>query len=204
EIAPDGCVFHRGRKDFQVKIRGNRVNILEVEAALLEIDGVCQAAAVARNKEHEVILVGYLEGREKDSKAVRHALEGKIPAAMIPSRFVFMDSLPRTLTGKIDRRSLPLPEDDHSSISETEIDASELTETDIQILEIWKDVLVIDRIGINDHFLDLGGDSLKAMMVLGRLNQHFEIKLRLRDLFDAPTVSQIAELIQPLLNPGSP
>ncbi|MCB1123627.1 MAG: AMP-binding protein, partial [Verrucomicrobiae bacterium] len=202
EMAADGCIYHRGRKDFQVKIRGNRVDLLAVEAALLDIEGVSHAAVIADTDDPlDVRLIAYLEGTIHDARALRENLENQIPAYMIPSRFVFLESLPRTLTGKIDKRSLPKPE--LASPIETDsgpgTDEFPPTEIEIQILQIWKDVLQVDKVGIHDHFLERGGDSIKAMMVLARLNRQFDIQLSLRELFDNESVSKIAEAVQALL-----
>ncbi|MCZ6672130.1 MAG: phosphopantetheine-binding protein [Verrucomicrobia bacterium] len=200
EIAPDGCIYHRGRTDFQVKIRGNRVDLLEVEAALLEVDGISQVAAVAHTNDHfQVNIVAYIEGELTDSQVIREKLQSCVPIHMIPSQFVFMESLPRTLSGKIDRRSLPPPDIGPSRKTDSKKDLPDYSDVQEQIFRIWKDVLNVGQIGLHDHFVEFGGDSLKAMIILARLNRRFGIQLSLRSLFDFGTVSQTAEVIQTLL-----
>jgi acyl-coenzyme A synthetase/AMP-(fatty) acid ligase/acyl carrier protein len=198
----DGCVLHLGRKDFQIKVRGNRVDLGEVEAALHELDGIAQAAAIGHTDSHgDVQLVAYLVSEttgEITTKTIREKLKVTLAEHMIPAVFVKMDALPLTLSGKVDRRSLPAPKD----IRPVPDANFRKPEGIIQehLASIWKDVLQIDQIGIDDQFLYLGGDSLKAMMIIARVIDSFEIDIPrealLEMLIGAGTIYQMAEIVE--------
>jgi acyl-coenzyme A synthetase/AMP-(fatty) acid ligase/acyl carrier protein len=198
----DGCVLHLGRKDFQIKVRGNRVDLAEVEAALLELDGIAQAAAIGHTDTHgDVQLVAYIVPDPSGivvTEAIREILKTILPEYMIPALFVQMENLPLTLTGKLDKLSLPIP-DNIRSVLETDFrEPQGIIEE--YIASVWKDVLRIDRIGIDDLFLELGGDSLKAMMIIARVTDGFEVDISRRTLFDmligAGTIGQMAGIME--------
>jgi len=201
EISSDGCIFHRGRTDFQVKVRGNRVDLQEVEAALLDLEGIAQVVAVGHTDSNgDVSLVAYIESKSIDSESIREKLKAALPSYMVPTLLIQLDELPRTLTGKIDRKSLPSPAR-RTRISDVAVGARNEVEpgkTIDEVAAIWKEVLQLDEIGLQDNFLDIGGDSLKAMMVFARIKQKFNVSLAYRMLFDAGTILQIAETIEKL------
>ena len=194
---PDGCIHLSGRKDFQVKVRGNRVDILEVEAAILDLEGISQTAVVGHtNSKGDVRLVAYIESPPSDSGIVRRELKAQLPDFMIPSLVQWVDELPRTLTGKVDRNSLPSPEFAQPSVEYRERETQEdLSDTSRKIMGIWREVLQRNQIGMNERFLDIGGDSLLAQMVLNRINRTFGVRLTMLSIFQAETVVSIAEVV---------
>ena len=196
--SPDGCLFHLGRKDLQVKIRGHRVEAAEVETALLEIDGVKEAVVVGReDTPGDTRLVAYLvpaDGRRVPTiRELRRLLGDKLPTYMVPAVFVTLETLPLTATGKVDRRALPLP-DRRRPVLDTPYVAPR-SPVEAWLVTTWAALLGVDRVGIYDTFLDLGGDSLLAAMLVSRVLAEFQVRLSPRSLLDAPTVAAMAEVL---------
>jgi len=211
----DGCLFHLGRKDFQVKIRGYRVEVAEVETALLELDTVKEAVVVGhedtRGDSSAPLpsglslsvedragkrLVAYIIPTGPHAPTVselRRLLANKLPDYMVPAMFVMLDRMPLTATGKVDRRALPRPEGIRPAL-ETSFVAPR-TPIEEQLARIWAEVLGLDRVGVHDNFLELGGDSLLATRVISRVLPQFQVKLPLRDLLEASTVGEMGEVI---------
>jgi amino acid adenylation domain-containing protein len=194
---PDGCLFHLGRKDFQVKIRGHRVEVAEVETALLDIEGVKEAVVVGHEATPgEKRLVAYLVPaghRAPTVTALRRLLADKLPAYMVPSTFVTLETLPLTATGKVDRRALPPPDGTRPTLDTPYVaPRSPLEEW---LATTWAEVLGLDRVGRDDNFLDLGGQSLMATMLVSRVLAHLHVRLSPRTLLDAPTVAAMAEVL---------
>jgi len=193
----DGCLFHHGRKDFQVKIRGHRVEMSEVETALLEIEGVKEAVVVGEErKPGEKRLVGYIVWRGAPApriSEVRRQLGETLPDYMVPSSFVFLEAFPLTATGKIDRRALPTPDGIRPAIDSSFV--SPRTVMEEEVAAIWAEVLGLDRVGVFDGFLELGGDSLLATQVISQVLARWRLQIPLGVLLDAPTVAAMAERI---------
>ena len=195
--APDGCLFYLGRKDFQVKIRGYRVDVGEVETALLALDGVKEAAVVGR--EHvpgDTRLVAYLVPTGKWVPRItelRRILTVKLPDYMVPSAFVILDAMPLTATGKVDRLALPPPDSARPALETPLVEPR--TPMEEKLAGIWAEVLGVDQVGVHDHFLELGGDSLLATQVIARVMTQFCVHLPLHALFAALTVAAMAEAI---------
>jgi amino acid adenylation domain-containing protein len=195
-ILPDGRIEFLGRKDFQVKIRGYRIELGEIEAALDDIPGIHKSIVAGFEKgEGDYYLAAYytVDGAEPEQKELRRILGQKLPDYMIPSYFVRLEKLPLTPTGKVDRKGLPEPE--VSSI-DTGIHY-EAPENDIEarLVEIWQEVLGIEKVGTNDSFFDLGGHSLNATQVILKIHQQLNVELPLRDIFNGPTVKELAKRI---------
>jgi amino acid adenylation domain-containing protein len=194
---PDGCLFHMGRKDFQVKVRGHRIELAEVEAALASLPGVEQSAAiVTADKSGENRLVGYyVPAQDIDLNAsdIRLSLEAKLPEYMMPSVFVEMKALPQTPSGKIDRGALPEPGGQRPELASEYV--APKTPVEASLVEIWRETLGIESVGVHDDFRDLGGNSLMAGQVLSRVIQKFQVEIPLRSLMEAPTVAEMALLI---------
>jgi acyl-coenzyme A synthetase/AMP-(fatty) acid ligase len=194
----DGCFMHLGRKDLQVKILGNRVEIPEVEGAILSLGTIRETAVVAHDdKEGNKRLVAYFVPTTQNSSRgheLQLALARLLPSYMIPSMFIPMDKLPLTGMGKVDRRSLPTPD------LERDIPPSPLVEprsSEEELLaKLWAEVLAVDKIGVHDNFFDLGGHSLAATRIITRVIQTFQLKLPMKALFDAPTVAEMAVIIE--------
>ncbi len=193
-LQPDGCLIHLNRTDFQVKIRGLSVNMTEVEDVLQQLERV-QAAAVVALPDHAgtLRLVAYIVSHQSPPPSVtalRRSLLPKLPGHMLPSVFVFLDELPQTASGKIDRKALPPP-----STHRPPLDvpfANQRTPIEQITCTLWADILGLDEIGIYDPFLELGGDSLKAMRIAARVQDEFGVEIPLAELFAAATVAEMA------------
>jgi len=196
---PDGCIEVLGRSDFQVKIRGFRIELGEIEASLLAHPGLRQAAALAReDKPGEKQLVAYFVAAEESAPSfddLRRFLKEKLPEYMVPSAFVAMQSLPLTPNGKLDRTALPAP-GRQRQLQEAYVPPRSATEC--AIVEIWRSVLDLEKIGIHDDFFELGGHSLLATQVVARLRKHFGLQLPLHYMFESPTVIEMADRIEAL------
>ncbi|WP_231999228.1 non-ribosomal peptide synthetase [Mycobacterium sp. 1081908.1] len=186
----DGQLQYLGRADEQVKIRGYRIEPGEVRAALAAFDGVEHAVVVAReDRPGDKRLVGYITGTA-DPAAVRSALADRLPAYMVPAAVVGLDALPLTVNGKLDSRALPAPEYDA-----TDRYRAPTTPTEEILAGIYAQVLGVDRVGVDDSFFDLGGDSLSAMRLVAAINSGLGAAVAVRAVFEAPSVAQLATRI---------
>lgn len=193
----DGVLEFMGRVDHQVKIRGHRIEMEEIEGALCELEVVQNAVVTVRERAGEdKRLVGYIIpriGSQPTSATLRAALSAHLPDHMIPTTFVLLERFPLTPNGKVDRRALPdigqvpaLMEAAH---------ASPASPTEEHIIQIWKEVLAIDQLTVTDNFFDLGGHSLLAIQVVSRLNEVFKKEFSVAALFESPTIAKLATLI---------
>ncbi|MGH7794216.1 MAG: non-ribosomal peptide synthetase [Candidatus Binatia bacterium] len=193
----DGCLLHMGRKDFQVKLRGHRIEVAEIEAALLSTKNVKEAIVTLReDRPGDQRLVGYLVPAERPPPtvdALRRALTEKLPGHMVPSAFAMLDALPLLPNGKVDRRALPAPGPGRPDLATPFV--APRTSVEQVLADIWAEVLGLDRIGIHDNFMELGGDSLLAVQVISRVINRLQVQLPLRSLFDSPTVANMAAAI---------
>lgn len=196
-VTSDGCLTHLGRQDLQVKVRGHRIELPEVELALLELPGVREAVVTAReNHLGELQLIAYVVATAApppEPSALRAGLAEKLPDYMVPSVFVPLDELPQTDTGKVDRRALPPPP--AAGPSPGQPFAPPGTHIERELAEIWAEVLGLDRVGIHDDFLALGGDSLRATQVISRVQGLLGADIALRAFFEAGTIAEIAAII---------
>jgi len=192
--APDGRLIHVGRRDFQVKIRGYRIDLTEIENALAAIAGISEAVVVGREIEPgEQRLFAYFvpcATPPLSAREIRARLASVLPDYLIPSAFIAMSALPRTPNGKTDRRCLPIPE--HNRLDGESPLKTPATAIEIDLAAIWTRVLGIDRIGIDEHFLDLGGDSLKAATIAARVAAHFSTDIPAMRLLAAGTIAEMA------------
>jgi amino acid adenylation domain-containing protein len=191
----DGLITHAGRADDQVKIRGFRVEPAEIEAALARFPGLAHVAVVAAETEPgERRLVAYLVGGDGgvDVPAVRAHATSTLPDFMVPSAYVVLAKLPLTLNGKLDRRALPEPGPDQ--IRDHRPAAGPREEA---LCAIFADVLGVERVGADDDFFDLGGQSLLAMRLLTRIQTELGVEVPLRVLFDTPTAAGLAHCLDP-------
>ncbi|GAA3667201.1 hypothetical protein GCM10022267_62070 [Lentzea roselyniae] len=178
---------HLGRSDDQVKVRGFRVELGEVEAALTALPGV--RAAAARVFAERQQLIGYVTGDGLDPAAARRALLDRLPEQLVPSAIIVLDEMPLTPNGKLDRSALPSPEVAESA-GEAARDPRE------QVLAgLFADVLGVERVGRDDDFFALGGHSLLATRLVSRIRRTLNADLRIRAVFDAPTVARLARLL---------
>ena len=193
----DGCLVHLGRKDFQAKIRGHRVELSEIEMALLAIPVIKQVAVVARDDwRADKRLVAYVvpqSGQAPTSSELRALLKEKLPTYMLPSFFVAMDSLPLTPSGKVDRRALPPPAKLREKADMSYAAAN--TPVEKVLVKLWADTVGIEDIGIHDDFSELGVDSLLSAQIVSRVNDTFPLKRPLNTLLEAPTVANLSKFI---------
>ncbi|OBH58727.1 hypothetical protein A5686_23810 [Mycobacterium sp. E2479] len=184
---PDGQLQYLGRADDQVKIRGYRIELGEVQAALAGLDGVAQAAVIVReDRPGDKRLVGYVTG-SADAARLRGALAERLPAYMVPAAVVVLEALPLTVNGKLDRRALPAPE--YGDVDHYRAPGSAVEEI---LAGIFAQVLGLDRVGVDESFFDVGGDSLSAMRAIAAINKTLKAHLSVRTLFEAPTVAELA------------
>ncbi len=196
-MRPDGCLEHLGRKDSQVKIRGHRVEIGEVEMALLDLAEVKEAAvAVKQNGAERKYLVAYLVPESStlpSTDVVRATLVKALPDYMVPSRFVLLESLPLTVTGKVDYRALPEPPRTRPDLQTAFVAPRSEQETSLQ--QIWQEILEIEPIGVHDNFFDLGGDSLAVEEVLAQVEERFHLTLPPDVFIQGATLEALAYIL---------
>jgi len=191
----DGEIEFVGRRDFQIKIRGFRVELGEIEAALAKHAAVREALVLAREEGlNHKRLVGYVipaAGARPDAAELRKFLKRQLPEYMVPPDFVLLDEFPLTPNGKVDRKALPAPQP--SADAEDHIAASNPVEA--RLVAMWEEILARKPISVRDNFFDLGGHSLLAVRLMRRIEQSFKRKLPLTTLFEAPTIEQFAALL---------
>lgn len=197
-VAFDGCLFHLGRWDDQVRIRGYRVEIAEIEAALLKLRSLSKVFVTPRKETSgDDSLIGYLVPESwpaPTTSALRKALASTLPSHMIPSVFVILKALPLTTTGKVDRNDLPVAGNGRPEL-DTEF-VPPRSPVEVELVEIWREVLSLNQVGIRDNFFDLGGHSLTATRIISRVSQTFGAELPVKVLFDCPTVAEMAVIIE--------
>ncbi|MFB0847524.1 amino acid adenylation domain-containing protein [Paenibacillus oleatilyticus] len=191
---PDGNIEYLGRIDHQVKIRGYRIELGEIEGQLLKVESVQEAIVLALDdaNRQKQLCAYYVADQELTAGELRAALSQELPGYMIPSHFVPLERMPLTPNGKIDRKALPAPES--AMHTRTEYVAPQ-TDKEKALAAVWQAVLGEERIGVTDHFFELGGDSIKAIQVSSRLHQA-GYKLEIRDLFKYPSIAQLSLHIQ--------
>jgi len=195
---PDGNIEFLGRMDRQVKIRGYRVEPGEVETALAQHPAVLGSVVVAReDTPGDKRLVAYVVARETARLSrgdLQLFLRVRLPEYMLPSAFVFLDALPLTPSGKIDRRVLPPPDQKRPELEKAFV--APRTPVEVKLAGIWTQVLKLDRIGVHDNFFELGGHSLLATQVVSRIRATFHMELPLRTIFETSTIAALSSLIE--------
>lgn len=193
---PDGEIEFIGRADRQVKIRGFRVELDEIEVVLLKAPDVREAAVIAERRDSGQRVIGYVAGRpgkRPRQSDLRRFLADRLPRHMLPATLVVLAELPQTSTGKVDRKALPPPEAIRPDV-DTPYEAPR-TPLEALLADMWASVLQLDRVGVNDNFLELGGDSLAAAQVISHILDRFEIEVSLTSLFESPTIACLAQQI---------
>ncbi|MBX3335152.1 MAG: amino acid adenylation domain-containing protein, partial [Nitrospira sp.] len=190
----DGNVEFLGRVDQQVKLRGYRIELGEIEYALSNFPGVHHAAVLLReDKRDQHRLVGYLAGEwslKEKLEEVRSYLAVQLPHYMVPSVILWLDTMPLTQTGKVNREALPVPERTTGRAAARIAPRNPVEEA---LAELWKSVLEVPEAGIHDHFFEAGGHSLLATQIISRIRELFEVEISLQMLFERPTISALAE-----------
>jgi acyl-coenzyme A synthetase/AMP-(fatty) acid ligase/acyl carrier protein len=196
-ILPNGEIEYIGRKDEQVKIRGHRIEIGEIEAALLKLPEIEDSVVLAtKNEQEEYELSAYVISDNPDSFSIadmREKLKVQIPAYMVPSFYVALAEFPLTSNGKLDKKALPSPKSSGASVTEYVAPRNDLDE---RTITIWESILNREKIGIQDNFFDLGGHSLKATRVLTKIQEEFGVRIDLKNLFIAPTIEHLSNYVE--------
>jgi acyl carrier protein len=196
----DGSLELAGRVDAQVKIRGFRVEPGEIESVLAASPEVAECAVVAREVGDTRSLVAYVvapTGAKVSVADLRAFLEARLPAFMMPAAFVALPALPRTVTGKIDRRSLPAP--GGSGVETARAYVAPRTDVEEIIAGIWREALGLERLSVHDGFFELGGHSLLLLQVMRRLREAFDLEVPLRTIYEERTVEALALKVEELL-----
>ncbi|MBK5304161.1 MULTISPECIES: non-ribosomal peptide synthetase [Gammaproteobacteria] len=201
---PDGNIQYIGRVDHQVKIRGFRIELGEIEAVLSGLDDVSDVAVLLHEEaDGDKKLLAFavaLTGRELNADRLREAASKKLPEYMVPGMFVFLDAMPITANGKIDRKQLPIPQDLRVNRRDSYIEPS--GEVEVALALFLAELLKLDRVGAQDSFFDLGGHSLLAIQLLSKIRETMGLDISLLDFFNAPTVAGLARKIAKVQTPA--
>jgi amino acid adenylation domain-containing protein len=201
----DGALEFLGRKDHQVKVRGHRIELGEIETVIASCEGIAETVVIAqRAADGENKLICYAArrgGMEITAESLRDELRRKLPAHMVPARFVNLESLPKTVTGKIDRKSLPRVDSVAAQPTTVVLPANPL---EAEVLELWKQALQQEALGVEDDFFDAGGHSLTATRIVVRLRARFNIDLPIKTVFELRTVRGMAVQIREMMERGFP
>jgi|GEM_PF-397272 len=192
----DGTMEYLGRIDHQVKIRGYRIELGEVEAQLRKTESVRETVVIAREDEagQKQLCAYMVADRELAISELRKALSQTLPEYMIPSYFVQLPQLPLTPNGKADRKALPAPKEGMATGTDY---VAPRTEVEQMLASVWRAVLGIEKVGVNDRFFALGGDSIKAIQVSAKLHQA-GYKMEMRHLFAHPSIAELSAHVRPI------
>jgi len=190
----EGNLVYVGRIDNQVKIKGFRIELDEVETILNQCGGVRDCAVVARDEatgEKRLIAYVAVDETQQEMNELRKTMKARVPEYMVPTTFVKMESLPLTTNGKVDRQALPAP--DRKQNDCTQDCATKHTPVESTLMKIWAEVLRVEHVGVNDNFFDLGGDSILGTLILARAAQA-GVKISPRELFAHQTIAALANV----------
>ncbi|MCP4157357.1 MAG: amino acid adenylation domain-containing protein, partial [bacterium] len=194
----NGEMEYLGRIDFQVKIRGHRIELGEIERTISDLDGVAETVALARqNANNDFYICAYIipePGTGSSISQIRERLSAKLPNYMVPAHFMIMEAFPLTATGKIDRRKLPPPED-RRLVVDTQFRPPE-SDTARLIATLWRDLLNLERVGIDDNFFEVGGSSIDLMRLKGQLQKKMDIDIPIALLFEYPTIDTFCRYLE--------
>jgi len=203
----DGIIEFRGRGDRQIKSRGHRIELGEVEAAIMQCAGVREAVVIASgNTDIDRKLFGYVipdynsagtDDIDSYIKNLKESLSQKLPAFMIPSGITVLKEFPKLSNGKIDRKSLSLPE---TRVCNAVIHKNVLSPIESSIMDLWEDVLGFVGFDIDDNFIDIGGNSLSAAMIVNRIKSVYNINFLMKDFTDNPTIKLLAGVVDQRIN----
>ncbi len=191
----DGYIEFLGRKDHQVKIRGHRIELGEIESSLLKHENIKNAVVVdLKDKNGKIYLCAYVVSvMELNVQELKSHLANYVPEYMIPSYFVNINEIPLTPNGKVNRKQLPVPDEANCGTSHEYIAPSSPVE--IKLAQIWKEVLGVEKIGVNDVFLELGGDSVMMVRTVARVEEEFKVHIGFRDFLLAGSLGKVAKLV---------
>src|SRR6266571_3242701 len=197
-VREDGEIEFAGRRDQQVKLRGFRVELGEIEVALTRHPSVRESVVVARDDAGDQKLIAYLVANEEAPNAgeLRDFLSAQLPDYLVPAAFFVIDALPLSANGKVNRLALPDPDRMNAKLSSEYL--APRNETERRLATIWSNVLRVERVGVNDNFFELGGHSLLAAQVISRLRSELALETPLRLLFEHPTLVSLAAAVKNL------
>lgn len=188
---PDGNLEFDRRKDQQVKVRGHRIELGEVEAVMEQIPDLLEAVAITREEANgNNLLIGYFRKAKNAHigvQDIRNGMGKKVPAYMVPTQIIELEDFPRTPNGKIDRRNLPV-----GPVNQARTLEQPVAPTEKALLKIWQEVLSTSQIGATDSFFDLGGHSLLALQLMANIREHLGYDLTLQELYENPTIRDLA------------
>ncbi len=191
---PDGTIVYLGRKDSQVKIRGHRIELGEIEHVLEQQTTIDKAVVVISNTDGNHTIVSYLVSSSPvDKQQLRVSLSLELPEYMVPSYYVFLDELPLTPNGKIDKDALPEVRTEDIIQQEHIVPTNAVEE---QLVALWEEVLGVDGIGITDNFFELGGNSLKATVLVNKINKAFDTRFSIQDLYETQEIIGVSKKLQ--------
>ncbi|MCK4261178.1 MAG: amino acid adenylation domain-containing protein, partial [Halanaerobiales bacterium] len=190
----DGNIEFLGRIDHQVKIRGYRIEIGEIESQILRHEAIKETVVMAKEDSNSKYLCAYVVGESEFTISdLREYMSKDLPEYMIPTYFVKLDKMPLTQNGKIDRNALPEPEGNIEVGVEYVAPTNEVEE---KLVEIWSEVLKIEKVGVMDNFFELGGHSLKATILAGRIQKELDVEVSLKQIFKSPTIKGVSKYIK--------
>jgi acyl carrier protein len=192
----DGQIEYLGRVDQQIKLRGFRIELGEIEA-VLQAHPMIQEAAVIVSTPDTPYLVAYVvirEGAEVETTTLQTYLRTQVPDYMVPALFIALSALPKTPNGKFDRHALPALE--HAQTLSSTTFVAPTTPLQVELAELWAQKLHLTEVGITDNFFKLGGHSLAAVEIITHLRENFQVSISLRNLFETPTITALAHLIE--------
>ncbi|MGV2364881.1 MAG UNVERIFIED_CONTAM: amino acid adenylation domain-containing protein, partial [Paenibacillus polymyxa] len=194
---PDGNIEYLGRIDHQVKIRGYRIELGEVEAQILKVEDVQEVIVLAQADEQgqNQLVAYYVAEREVSAGELRSLLGEELPNYMVPSFLVQLEQMPLTPNGKIDRKALPAPE---GSLQTGADYVAPRTWVEVKLAQIWQDVLGLTQAGVKENFFEIGGHSLRATTLASKIHKELNKPLPLRSIFEAPTIEQLAVVLEQL------
>lgn len=192
---PDGNLVFLGREDDQVKIRGYRIELGEIEAVLSQYSNIKELVVLCREDvPGDKRLVAYLVTEDEPVPTItqlREFVSNKLPEYMVPAHFVFLEALPRTPVGKIDKEALPAPAQNRSLLGMGFV--APRTSVEKVLAGIWMEVLNVEQLGVKDNFFELGGNSILSIQLASRIRDNFQVEIPIRTIFEKPTVSELAQ-----------
>ena len=192
---PDGNIQFIGRKDSQIKLRGYRIELGEIEVALREIDAVKEVVVLVKEIQEEKYITAYIVCDTAIERAIlKKEVSKTLADYMVPTYFIYLDTMPLTANGKVDVKSLP--DIDNEQFSETAAYVAPRNDLEKQLVIIWQEVLQKDKIGVEDSFFTLGGHSLKAVQVITKIQKQLNIKIELKEMYNEPTIANLASYIE--------
>ena len=191
---PDGNIDLLGRNDSQVKIRGYRIELQEIEFKLLSCNGVNDAIAIAKESEGgDKYLCAYISGQGLDINNIRKSLSNELPSYMMPSYIIEVEKIPRTINGKVDKKALKEPMESNKFADEIEPPKNFIEE---KMVNIWKEVLNLKKVGVTNNFFEVGGHSLKALTLATKIHEVFQVEISLNQIFASQTIRELAKVIE--------